>query len=960
MNQESSFKIVQSEFIPSVRSTVTRAIHTENGAELIHVHCEEERENFFTACFKSPPSDDTGVPHIIEHTVLNGSDKYPVKDPFMEMVKSSMATFINAMTYGDRTLYPCGSLNEKDFRNLVSIYMDAIFHPLLKEEFFLQEGYRLDFEEPGNIESPLVHNGVVYNEMKGAYSDPDSYMERELARFLYPDASCGKDSGGDPLAIPSLTYKQFMKFHTDHYHPSNCCLFTLTKIPFPEMAKFLEETLSGFKASGVSIEMVEQPRLKEPQRKDAPVPGGAENNCTVTSAWMVNDAGNPVETLAFSLLEDVLLDDDSSPVKAVLLNSELGTGLSGCGYDSDPEQRNFVIGLKGVERKDADTVFGLIQTSLKSLVDNGLNSDLVKNMLHRKELHLRAIGSNWPYSVMSSVCAAWTHGEDILQSLDLNFLLKSLKESMSRNPRFLEDMINRHLLKNTHRIDCVFYPDEKHFQEEDETIAADLQTRKEAMSPADLEKLAIRSEELARSMETPSTKEALATLPKLSISDVSTDPPSIFHKDRIVNGKLFLPTQIQTAGVCYVDLCFDMSELPVDLISHLPFFTSFLTRTGAAGMDYLEMAEAELACSGGLGTSVTSISSTATSINEFRIILKTGSQCLEEDLSGMLEVMKRRLFSPELDNTERIIIVAGELAEHARSSLIPGGQVFASIKAQAGLSAATYANNLLHGIPVLQQVAAISEETVEKEISAMKAIHKHLTEKASQILAWCGPADRENTVSNWLDRLPGSRQGIKIHRPPVFTTVPDTTGVVIKGGTSFAAMALPGIPSNHPLSGSGTVMMRMLSEGFLWDEIRVKKGAYGAGANLGGTAITFYSYRDPSPSSSLQTFQNAILKGIEEVDLSPRAVEDSIIASVKGMDPAIRPSMANGLAILRKLKGISINLIVEHRAHLLAVSADSIREFADILKSRSSEIRVCVVGNKDVLNSLNIDNRTEL
>ncbi len=960
MNHESSFKIIQSKFIPSVRSTVTRAVHTESGAEFIHVLCKEERENFFAACFKTPPTDDTGVPHIIEHTVLNGSDKYPVKDPFMEMVKSSMATFINAMTYGDRTLYPCGSLNEKDFRNLVSIYMDAVFHPLLKEEFFQQEGYRLDFEEPGNTETPLIHNGVVYNEMKGAYSDPDSYIEREITRFLYPEGSCGRDSGGDPLAIPSLTYEQFRKFHADHYHPSNCCLFTLTKIPFREMAEFLSDRLTGFIVADDAVEMINQPRLTEPARKNIPVPGGAENNCTVTSAWMVNDAGNPVETLAFSLLEDVLLDDDSSPVKAALLDSELGTGLSGCGYDPDPVQRNFVIGLKGVERKDADTVLDLIHTNLESLVDNGLNPELVKNMLHRKELHLREIGSSWPYSVMSSVCAAWTHGEDVLQSLDLNYLLKSLKENMSRNPQFLEDMINRHLLKNSHRIDCVFYPDEKHFQKEDSVITADLQAGKKVMSSAELNELAVRSKLLARSMNTPSTEEELATLPKLSISDVSTEPPSIFHKETIVNGKLFLPTEIQTAGICYTDLCFDMSELPVELIPHLPFFASFLTRTGAAGMNYLEMSEVELRCSGGLGASVTSISSTATSINEFRVILKTTGHCLEEDLPGMLELMKKRLFSPELDNADRIIMVAGELAEHARSSLIPRGHIFASMKAQAGLSAATYTNNLLHGIPVLKQVAAIGKETVEKEIRAMKAIHKHLTENAPQILAWSGPVDKESAASSWLEKLPGSNRGIKTHKPPVFPTSPNTTGVIIKGNTSFAAAALPGIPSNHPLSGSGYVMMRMLSESFLWDEIRVKKGAYGAGSNLGDTAITFYSYRDPFPSSSLQTFQNAIMKGIAEVDLNPRAIEDSIIASVKGMNPAIRPSMANGLAVLRYLKGIDIDLIAERRAHLLSVNADSIREFADLLKSRASAVKVCVVGNEDVLNCMSIDNRIEL
>ena len=960
MNQESFFSIVQSEYIASVRSTVTKAIHTQSGAEFIHVHCEEERENFFAACFKTPPENDTGVPHIIEHTVLNGSKKYPVKDPFMEMVKSSMATFINAMTYGDRTLYPCGSLNEKDFRNLVSIYMDAVFHPLLKEEHFLQEGYRLDFEEPGNVDSPLVHNGVVYNEMKGAYSDPDSYIEREMTRLLYPDGSCGKDSGGDPLAIPSLTYDQFKQFYNEHYHPSNCCLFSLTKIPFAEMAEFLGGVLAGFSDPKKPVKTVLQPRLQEPQKKSVPVPGDADNKCTVASAWMANSAGSPVETLAFSLLEDALLDDDSSPVKAALLDSELGTGLSGCGYDSDPEQRNFVIGLKGVDKKDAETVFSLIKTTLKSLAKEGLNPELVKNMLHRKELHLRAIGASWPYSVMSSVCAAWTHGEDIFKSLDLNFLLKSLKELMKENSRFLEEMIELHLINNTHRVDCIFYPDEQHFLDEEKRIAAELGNLKQEMSPADLNRLALRSEELVKSMELPSSKAALATLPKLSISDVSTDPPAIFHKELTVNGRLFLPTAIQTAGVCYADLCFDLSELPLDLIPHLPFFTSFLTRTGADGMSYLEMAEAELACSGGMGTSVTTVGSTATSIDQYRVILKAGAHCLEEDLPAMLDTLRKRLFDPELDNSERIIMVATELAEHARSSVIPRGHVFASLRAQTGLSAASYVNELLHGIPALKQVATINTETVQNEIQAMKAIHEYLTKNAPQILAWAGPGKREKEVSSWLDKLPGSRLGITTHTPPHFPGISDSTGVVIKGGTSFAAAALPGIPSSHPLSGAGYVMMRMLSEGYLWDEIRAKKGAYGAGSNLGGTAVTFYSYRDPSPMSSIETFKNAVLNGIHELELNPRALEDSIIASVKGMDPAVRPPMANGLAVLRQLRGISIDLIAERREHLLEVNAQSIKEFALLLKKRISELKVCVVGNKDLLDSADITNRIEL
>jgi len=960
MNQLSPFKILQSEFIPSVRSTVTRSIHTISGAEFIHVLCEEERENFFSVCFKTPAEDDTGVPHIIEHTVLNGSEKYPVKDPFMEMVKSSMATFINALTYGDRTLYPCGSLNYKDFRNLISIYMDSVFHPLMKEESFLQEGYRLDFETPGDPSSSLVHSGVVYNEMTGAYSDPDSYIERELARHLYPLGSCGKDTGGDPIAIPLLTYEAFKEFHRTHYVPSNCCLFTLTQIPFTEMAAFLDERLAGFEAAQEKVKINLQPRLEKAVRADVPVPGDEDNLCTVTSAWMVNSAGDPVETLAFSLLEDVLLDDDSSPVKTALIDSELGTGLSGSGYDSDHLQRNFIIGLKGVEREDAEMVLDLIQTSLRSLVHTGLNPELVKNMLHRKELHLREIGSSWPYSMMSTVCAAWTHGEDIMKSLDLNYLLDSLKERMAVNPLFLEDMITTHFLTNSHRVDSVFYPDEAHFEEDEKQIASLLQNRKDSLTPKELEALAHQSKRLALSMDTPNTEEQLATLPKLSLSEIPADPPRVFHTEEMVNGNLFLSTDINTAGVCYVDLCFDMSGLPQELVPHLTFFSEFLTRTGAGGLDFLEMAELELRCSGGLEASVSSIVSTATSTEEYRLLLRIDGHCLAEDLIDMLGVIEKRVFSPRLDHIGRIITVAEEMTENGKSSLIPRGHSFALLRAKAGLTAGSYAGDLLHGIPALRQVASIGKKSASKEALALVKIQQYLAEKAPRLLAWAGPDEKRSEMVIWLTSLGKQNTELLNTGIPVFPSVPFTSGVVIKGGTSFTALAMPGIPLVHPLAASGTVLMGMLSEGYLWDEIRVKRGAYGAGGNLSGTAVTFYSYRDPSPAASIQIFRKAVKNSICQVDLSPRALEDSIIASVKGIDPAVRPSMANGLAVLRHIKGMNTDFLMKCRSDLLAVSAESINEFAELLNSRETEIRICIMGNIDVLDAMGIGNRIEL
>lgn len=560
------FDIIERRYIPGIRSTVTLAENPSGGAKLVHLLCDEEREHFFGACFRTPPEDDTGLPHIIEHTVLNGSARYPVKDPFMEMVKSSMATYINAATHGDRTVYPCGSLNRTDFLNLISVYMDAVFNPLLKEEFFLQEGYRLEMDESGS----LLHSGVVYNEMKGVYSDPDSCIERDIARTLYPLGTCGRDSGGDPRALTGLTYGRFKAFHEAHYTPDNCCLFTLTGIPFEEMAEFLGELLPEGKEGIPPPVFTPQRTFSRPVRRDIAIPANGDG-CTVISAWKVNSAGDPVETLAFSLLEEALLDDDSSPVKSVLLDSGLGTGLSSCGYDDDCAERNFVIGLKGVKRDTAHRVLKLIWDTLGSIHRNGLDGVLVKNMLHRKELQLKYTGAGWPAALMGAVTTAWAHHEDIMKTLDLDFLVDELKSRLAKDPRFLEDMIDRWLLSNPHRADLVFYPDEEHFRQKELEEREALQELKRKMSPEETAALKKRSEELLESMESPSTPGELATLPKLSLSDISRTPPDDFYEMIDTDKGHLIFTNLHTGGVCYIDLVLDLSSL---LRSLFPIFPS--------------------------------------------------------------------------------------------------------------------------------------------------------------------------------------------------------------------------------------------------------------------------------------------------------------------------------------------------------------------------------------------------
>jgi presequence protease len=949
MKHNHNFVISERRHLEAIRSTVTIAAHKDLETLMVHLDCPGERENFFAAGFRTPPEDDSGIPHIIEHTVLCGSKKYPVKDPFMEMVKSSMATYINAITYGDRTLYPCGSLNTTDFLNLVSVYMDAVFNPLMTREHFMQEGHRLDFADPGNVNSPLIHSGVVYNEMKGAYSDSDSIIEREISRALFPEGTCGKDSGGDPGSVAKLTHRQIMDFYRGHYHPGNCCLFTLTGIPFDEMASILCRMLPRDRGEARRISFIRQPRLVKPIRRTSPVPEGS--GCTALSAWMADEAGDPVDTLSFVMLEEILLDDDSSPVKDALVSSELGTGLSMCGYDSDGFQRSFTIGLKGVKEENTEAVFELVSSTLKRLAEEGIDSGLVNRMLHRKELHMREIGSGWPYALMTAATTAWAHEESIMHSLDLSWMFESLRQRLEKEPDYFSRMISRHLLENTHRADCVFIPEGDHFVALEQMEEEELRKLQRSLSGDQLEKLVEESLALSESMEAPNTPEELATLPKLSPDMISTCPDLVFHLTDERSGGTFLNTPMDTAGVCYLNLCFDVSSLDPALLPLLPLCAELLTRSGADGKSWADMALEELECSGGVGASVASVTATVEQYDEYRVVVRFSVNCLRDDLERMLHLLKRRLFMADIGNLDRLFTVASELQEQGRSLLVPRGHVFSSLYARAGLSGGHLAAELTGGISALLRLNAVDRTTLERDCGDIAAFVRHMVSMAPRTLSWTGPDSGRELVENWFDSLP--RPGNLVEpNPPDHNGMPAMCGIEINGGTSFTAGVLPGLKFSHPLYSAGQIMLQMMSEGFLWNEIRVKRGAYGAGAGLGGGAISFYSYRDPSPAESIKLFRQAASQGAGYLDLTDEAIQDSVIACLKGTDPAIRPAMASGIAVTRHFTGITREILMERRSAILSVNRREIIEFADLLSGRSEELRFCVTASGNVLEHL--------
>ena len=431
--------------LPEINAKAYQMYHAKSGAHLLYLHTED-KENLFSVAFKTPPHDDTGLPHILEHTVLCGSKKYPVKDPFVELLKTSLATFLNAMTYPDKTVYPCASMNEADFHNLVNVYCDAVFFPLITEKHFKQEGHHYDFSEPGNIESSLSIKGVVYNEMKGVYSDLNGIISKEEAKSLFPNNAYGKDSGGDPDAISSLKYNDFVNFHDTYYHPSNAYFFIYGGFDITKTLEILNKNyLSKFKKIPISSDIKQEPKWKSSIKKIIPYPfsenDDSEKKAAVTVNFLANNLTDTISSLSMSVLENYMLDNSSSPLRKALIDSKLGEALTSSGYADYQRDTYFTAGLKGTKQKNTDQILKLIIDTCNKIIKEGIDKEKLESSFHKIEFHAKEIQSSYPLVLMDRIYNYWLYGADPLCLLKLNDHLKKLREVCKNDSRYFEKII---------------------------------------------------------------------------------------------------------------------------------------------------------------------------------------------------------------------------------------------------------------------------------------------------------------------------------------------------------------------------------------------------------------------------------------------------------------------------------------------------------------------------------------
>ena len=953
--------------LPSLRAFAYEFEHESTGASVLHVHANDS-ENLFAIAFRTPPPDNTGLPHILEHSVLGGSEKYPVKDPFVEMLKSSMATFINAMTYPDRTVYPVASNVKKDFFNLVDVYCDAVFHPNITPMTLKQEGHHLEFSEAGNPDSPLTVQGIVYNEMKGAYSDVDSVIERDSTQGLFPGSPYGLDSGGMPEAIPDLTYDVFVKFHQDYYHPANARIFIYGDIPTTEHLAFLEPRLEvNAPRPCIDTAILREAAWEEPRERDEHFPLGPDESSTGKSAitlnWIVGDAADHTTELALEVLEKVLFGNAAAPLRKALVDSHIGEDLTASGYSAGLLQGTFHAGIKGTDPERKDELTELVLDTLREIVREGISKEQVDTAFHQVEYGYREIQSAYPLHLMERVYSAWNFDIDPLIYLRADAHLEELYRQHSLDPRFFCRLIQEKLIDNPHRLTLRFIPDADLQPKRDREFAAHMKRVKAELSPAELTRIDQEAKELATIQNTPNSVVALATLPQLHLADLPNAPKPLPHDvlDPTPDVPLVRP-HVYANGVNYLLLAFDLSGLPADLFRYVQVFASLFNQLGTTRHDYTTIAERVASCTGGL-SAATFVSVDAIDADSSLQYLTVSLKAVDRTYERALEVMRELLLDFAMADRARLSDVLTQRKVRLASSVVRNGHRFAGSYAGRNISEVAATAEALNGISQVRladSLAAGENDRIEELVANVAAIRSHVLSKRCLKAAFTGSDALLERTHQWLrdvaEMLPGaSGSTAPLAFPTDWSALNE--GLVATADVAYCALCMAAPHSSHPDSPLLRVFSQLMSYDYLWEEVRAKGGAYGGFCTYDPSAQVFelLSYRDPNIARTIDVYQGT-LDYLRQAAWTTREIERAVIGCARSDERPIRPGTATATALWRHLAHVSEDLRAERRQALLAATPETVRAAAlRCIEPGLQRSNVCVLSSRSRLEAANAE-----
>jgi Zn-dependent M16 (insulinase) family peptidase len=930
-----SFTPIRQQTIGSLNITVEQYEHTRTGA--VHYHlASKNSENVFLVALRTVPQDSTGVAHILEHTALCGSKRYPVRDPFFMMLRRSLNTFMNAFTSSDWTAYPFASQNRKDFDNLLDVYLDAVFFSRLDPLDFAQEGHRVEFAEPGNPDSDLVFKGVVFNEMKGAMSSVSSVLWNTLCEQLFPTTTYHYNSGGEPEHIPDLSYEQLKAFYRSHYHPSNAIFMTFGDIPAREhQAVFEARALASFEKLDQRIRVQPEQRLPTPRRVsghyayDEKAPTDKKTHIVI--GWLLGESTDLEQLLEAQLLSSVLLDNSASPLQQALETTRLGQSPSPlCGLEDGMREMVFCCGIEGSEAQHADALEALVLGVLERVAAEGVGHDRMEAVLHQLELHQREIsGDGYPYGLQLILqalgCA--THYSDPIAVLDLEPVIAGLR-SRIEDPLYIRQLARRLLLDNPHRVTLVMAPDTGLSARRTAAEAARLASIKAAMNDEARAGVVQLAEDLSQRQQRIDDADIL---PKVELSDVPASLPDLTYEESNPQGVPITTYGQGTNGLVYQQVVTSLPALPPEQLQVLPLYTHMLTELGLGASDYLEAQHRQSATVG----SINAFSSIRGAVDDEQTVsarLVLSSKALLRNAQEQARLMRDTFETVRFDETDRIRELISQQRARREQSITGNGHGLAMTAACAGMSPLARLNHELSGLAGIRSLRTLDDSLQDKQALAgfagnLAALHQQVTAMPRQLLV---VAEDHRTAEiaalaaqTW--RCEGQDEGADR-----FTLAPCREQRaelwVTNTQVNFCARAYPTVPVQHPDAAALTVLGGFLRNGFLHRAIREQGGAYGGGASQdsGIAAFRFYSYRDPRLAETLQDFEGAIAWMLDSKH-EYRALEESILGVIGSLDKPGSPAGEAKQHFHNRLFGRSHDQREQFRQRVLAVNLEDLR-----------------------------------
>nr|XP_027202513.1 presequence protease, mitochondrial-like [Dermatophagoides pteronyssinus] len=960
--------------VPELCLTAYRLIYEKNGAEHLHIE-RDDSNNVFGVTFRTTPDDSTGVAHILEHLALCGSKRYPVRDPFMKMLQRSLSTFMNAFTGCDYTMYPFSTQNQKDFYNLMSIYLDAVFYPRLRYLDFLQEGWRLEYSNVNDDKSSLIFKGVVFNEMKGVFSSPSSIYTRQMINKLFPDNTYRNESGGDPLSIPDLTYEQLKQFHSRHYHPSNARFFTYGNFPLEKHLQAIGKVIEQFDSNE---SLKEQSRIPEQnswlqyQRvklrcQNDPLAPFPDRQTTASVAWMLKSLQDIQENFTLSILCTLLMDGPNSPFYQALIDSGLGSDYSPfSGYHNFTKQSLFSIGLQGISEDQCNTVMKAIDMALMDAYTDGFPQERIDAILHRIELSTKHQGSNFGLGLLMYINSSWIHDVDPIECLNINKQVEQFKENLQSDSKYLQKKIKQYFLDNKHRLLIEMSPDpdyENQLQNHEQSI---LNMKISQLSNKDHEEILKNSQEL---LKLQNQQEDVSILPTLTIQDINRT----ILKTNLENIRIgMIPIQYSTQptnGIVYFNTVIQLKPeiFPKKLVPYLPLFAQVLCKLGAGRLDRKQLDQKIQMHTGGL-TSLVHIADNPKTFDQFETGIYLGSYCLERNLEQMFELWTEIFngirFNDDPDHLMQLIrICSAELAQGVPHQ----GHQYAMRRASSFFGGAYKFRELTNGISSLAyfRLMAASQDKVREIIKHLEQIAGICFQSDSIRCAINAEAVTMRTSLQILEKFINSFEHSSTANKSSSTTTmnnDEPTAIdfvmptiqsnsmnehfIFPFSTNYLGRSLYCIPYTHNDHAKLRIASSLVSMKFLHKEIREKGGAYGGGSRLdNGGMFQFYSYRDPHINETINAFEQTGEWLIRSKNFDDNEIDEAKLQIFQSIDQPIPPGEQG---IEQFLTGITDQLRQEYRYRLLDVTRQDIQEVAEkyLIGKNLSDSKVVVLGPK--------------